>query len=240
MAHGIEIRNPSGIISIDGNFRNYQVISSFTISTPNTWIEIPAYRPLPLIFMRPFSYGTTISWDPTFNYLSDDPMATGGMNGYDSYRLPTGNYVLARPITSGTSGETHGIRVWDGSSNVVFDSGKQIVNIDVVVMKTYTPPHPNAANWTQVVYLPNYPSGLRYFLFNTLQILENVYAYTYQDSEGSPGIDYYWMLRLAGVFDNENQITYKIYGYEAVTANTAFGMGLDNTSIPLVSAYITL
>src|SRR5687768_4300934 len=119
MAYGIEIRNPGGIISIDGNFKNFQVFSSFTVNTPNTFMWLPQYRPMPLIFYRPFSYGTEIYFDPTYDHLVGSPGTLHPTE--DGYRFPTGNFVLALPIATGTSGETHGIRIWDGAGAVVFD-----------------------------------------------------------------------------------------------------------------------
>lgn len=236
MSYGIEIRNPNGIISIDGNFKNFQVVESFTISSPNTWKQIAAYRPMPLLFMRPFSYGVTMSFDTTYDYLAPYPDSP---NQNDLYRLQPGNYVLGLPIATGTGGETYGIRVWNSSGSVVFDSGKQVVNIDVMVLKTSTPEPPNTLGWSQAVSLPGYPSGLRYFLLNPLGLMASYYSYTYQDPNGEQSTDFFTDYILGARFDNENLATYIIVERPNVTSNPV-GMGLNNTSIPLVSGYITL
>jgi hypothetical protein len=236
MSFGLKIFTPSGSTCIDGDFKSYMVWQS-GYSPPNTFLSFPRLSVQPLIFIRPVAYGRTFGISSRgFNILQTND--SSGDSANILYRIGECNYVLAIPMT-GTSGESSGIRVFNNSGEVAFDSGKSYINIDSVVMRT-TNTLAEAGTWSQTITYPTVPVGQRYFLLDTVGLLDYRYGFYSDPGDGTPGQDYYLQSELIGTFNSETSVTFTIsQGY---TTGSSFvqGQGFDNPGIPLISAYINL
>jgi len=124
MPYGLQIKNSSGNIIIDGQYKNYALWDSdtATLDAGVTTIAFTATTQMPLIALRPGTGKTVILWGLRKTGSNYDGFYVVGGNG-DSldWRVYT-----AHPAASA---QNYGLRIYDGSSNLLFDSGYQYFNI---------------------------------------------------------------------------------------------------------------
>ena len=148
MGYGLRVTNDSGQIQIDGTYRNLcktDYGDNLTLTYANTaggyfnTVNITASPLPPLIAIRP---------DPNYPVCIVGYGKTG--SNYDKFYVagsalgnPTIDWVCYRQVPS-VSADAYGLRVYDSSSNIVFDSGKtylkivSVTNIDISASATAT------------------------------------------------------------------------------------------------------
>lgn len=138
MSYGVEILNGSADVVIDGTYANHSIwasgsyTASSSLGTIDT-VSFPAIATPPLIFV----HSTVVN--VAFLGLTQD-----GSGNYNGFQTISGNgaggtvdYFVAAPDPS-ASAATWGLRVWDPSGNLVFDSGKTYLHLEDAV--SFTPP----------------------------------------------------------------------------------------------------
>lgn len=141
MAYGIEIKNSSGVTILDGNSPVFTEVASGTLNVNvDNWatykgvISIPSqYTNTVIAYKLPVGKWLSLWHDVV--YASKD---TG------TAVVP---YKIFAPVNQlSPSGDTHGLRIYDVSSNLVFDSGRPVFNVlsnhmftvDVTVSTAFT------------------------------------------------------------------------------------------------------
>jgi hypothetical protein len=137
MSSGLQVLNDSGDIIVDGTYANHQLVESGSytqagasaITTVNfaTALNYP-----PLIFVSCSEY----------LYLFGYTKSGSQYTGFKTISGPTSAahtvyYHVCAPSPA-VSSDTWGMRVWDASSNLVFESGRNYMKIKDVV--SYTTP----------------------------------------------------------------------------------------------------
>jgi len=148
MGYGIKILNDNNEVQVDGEYRNFSEVESDTNVTINSYpelISITNTSLVPVIAIRP----DTDSFINLFSYVYSSPNYTdfnviGGIEGpYDpSYGVPpvvisTTVDWIAYTETPSKSTETHGLRIYNSDTDLVFDSGKKyfdIVQVDQIIL----------------------------------------------------------------------------------------------------------
>lgn len=121
MTFGLTVVNDSGVVSIDSEFARLSVIYSgnYTQSAAVQFNPPITSQEPPLFFLSPNNNGGVI------NFGCKIEGSAGNWTGFtvNSSAPSSGKYFAAtfRPIAR--SG--YGLRLWDGSSNLIFDSGCQ-------------------------------------------------------------------------------------------------------------------
>jgi hypothetical protein len=118
--HGLVISGSGLGALIDSTYKNFEFISSGSVYIPAivpTWVEIPLSTSPPLIAFQLDAIPTT--------FISYTRNASGHFDGFTVRRLSAGHlgYRVYFPST-GASGDTHGLRVFNAGGEVVYDSGK--------------------------------------------------------------------------------------------------------------------
>lgn len=126
MTYGIKVYNASGILQITDDYSNHVLVQSGTIAVgarATATIYYADTGTLPLIALRTSSGAqvAVISYTNTSCTLAAD--ASSGTVEYRIYRSAAG---------MGASSDTYGLRVWSGSSVLVFDTGYSYVRIGQV------------------------------------------------------------------------------------------------------------
>lgn len=147
MAYGFQILSSSGDSQIDSqsSYINYRVLQSGS-GSGNTVINFTNQSSIPLIFIRGAS--------GVFFYLAN--LATNTMTIRSTGAF---DYTILVPTTANAT-STHGMRVWNDSGVLVFDSGFQNIMIDYYQSISLTFP--------QTITVPTPSVGLRYILANPL------------------------------------------------------------------------
>jgi hypothetical protein len=112
MAFGLEFTNGSNVVTLDSEFSRLVVLQSGRYSGGASFSPAITTEEPPLVFVRPD--GTT-----TFQYttISGGP---GNWTGFSFLSSGAGNYFCAAFKSRALA--TYGLRLWDGSSNLLFDS----------------------------------------------------------------------------------------------------------------------
>ncbi|AOE78785.1 hypothetical protein A7318_09385 [Pseudomonas lurida] len=113
MAYGLEFKNNNDVVALDSEFSRLVVLQSGRYSGGATFSPAITTQEPPLVFVRPdasttFQY-TTISGSP------------GNWTGFSFLGGGVGNYFCA--AFKAREVANYGLRLWDGSKNLLFDSG---------------------------------------------------------------------------------------------------------------------
>lgn len=243
MSYGLTVISNTGHEVIDSTYRNYGLIQSGT-GTMRSWdnlnqtpritkvfperISFPTQTSVPLVYIRP-PYGVTITtghdvYEPTYD--PESPSFLSGIEKSEFHVFCQKNtddgklysYAVFAPV-SGNSADSHGIRVWNGSSQVVFDSGYKYSTIDDITAKTF--PNPTSISdyntWSinRTISAPTY--GSRYLLLNSLQ---SVGAIGVDDGVDGTNFDVW---RIGGRINSETSVTYEGATYTYYEAGTPPG-----------------
>lgn len=125
MGYGIIIKNSNNEIQIDGQYRNYCFEQEGTAAfTSSAVVSITSSPLIPLILIRP----ELNKWGRAFKYAKD-------ADNFVSFGICTEEDVAASidwksyRETPNASGETYGLRIYNDSGLLVFDSGKSYFKI---------------------------------------------------------------------------------------------------------------
>lgn len=130
MAYGISILNESNYVQIDQDYSNYVIILSGTISISNTNTATLTYADLGITPMA------MVKFHNTGTYITITRLDSTGMTlktkTTGTWAVP---YMLAVPISSVTADTDYGMRVYNSSNQLVFDSGKKYPRIHSSITK---------------------------------------------------------------------------------------------------------
>lgn len=124
MAYGLEFKNDNDVVTLDSEYSRLVVLQSGRYSGGAAFSPAITTQEPPLVFVRPdasatFQY-TTISGGP------------GNWTGFSFIGGGVGSYFCAafkaREIA------TYGLRLWDGSTNLLFDSGTPCAQFTRTIM----------------------------------------------------------------------------------------------------------
>lgn len=125
MAYGLTFRNNSDVVTLDSEFSRLVVLySARYVGSANFPYPITSAEP-PLIFVRPDSYAV-FQW---IRIIGSPGNWTGWSNS--SPGNVAGTYFLAAYQAKET--ETYGMRLWDGSSKLLFDTGTPCAQLTSVI-----------------------------------------------------------------------------------------------------------
>jgi hypothetical protein len=134
MAYGFSVTNSSDFIQVGEDYSNYVVVASGTALGNRAAISIQDYGVLPLIMVKPDIDVIIACYYVKNNEFSFTAVGPGG--GSDvrsvSYKL----LVPANVVTPST--ESFGLRVYNGSGGLTFDSGREYLKINQVLKITAT------------------------------------------------------------------------------------------------------
>lgn len=155
MSHGLTVLNNSNFVQIDESFSNYRVIAEGTVGSSGGFVYFPNYGVIPIVMVQPLVVGQSLyAGSITSSFFGVGPLGVSY-----KYKVLVPSNVVAH------SGQSHGLRVYNGSNQLVFDSGntgmlrlKQLLNI----------PGP-FANQTFYTSLP-YSAGGNYMLLNSANL----------------------------------------------------------------------
>ena len=165
MSYGFQSFSSSGYAQIDQDYSNYALLQSGTVGTGNNTVYFPAQPVPPLVMVRiPL---TATVFCPSMNGSG----AVSTSSFYINASAGAEYRVYARVQDMSASG-TYGLRVYNGSGAVVFDSGKQVLRIATVGYMAATPttaavtlPSPGFQPWichNPLLFcgnLPRYPAN---------------------------------------------------------------------------------
>lgn len=153
MSYGLRIYNESGYVQIDDTYSNFTVIASGSGASAQE-ITFPAQARPPLVLISPASDGQPlVRWS-----LQTSSFQVRG--GSFSYK------VLVPTSDIGAGAESYGLRVYNASGGICFDSGRE--QFRVLKSVTFVP-----TSLTSEVYI-DVPagSGTYCFTLNSSQIYE--------------------------------------------------------------------
>lgn len=184
MGYGLKVENESGGLQIDSLYTNWCLYehgeSVTTVDDGNGWYKktvtfSSATAIPPLIAIKPSSS----KYCGLYRYTISGSNFTGFIVGSENNNAATIDWMAFVPQTAKTS-ETHGLRVYDASSTLVFDGGRNpliIMDVDTAnpaysAVQTIT--HPSDANayfimaphgWWQYIttIAPNLSGGVNYW-----------------------------------------------------------------------------
>lgn len=113
MAFGLEFTNNNDVVTLDSEFSRLVVLQSGRYSGGAAFSPAITTQEPPLVFVRPDS-STTIQ----YTTISGSP---GNWTGFSFVGGAAGNYFCAAFKSRQVA--TYGLRLWDGSANLLFDSG---------------------------------------------------------------------------------------------------------------------
>lgn len=132
MAYGLQVLNNSGATQVDEMYSNYRVIAS-GMGTGKNIVYFTDYGVKPLIMVRPVNFGT---WIAGYNTVSTNSFTAlcGNSGTQEQFYYK----VLVPMIVTTVSTEAYGLRVFDSSGGLTFDSG-HTDQLRVSLVVDYTP-----------------------------------------------------------------------------------------------------
>lgn len=132
MSFGLEFKNSSGDVVIDGDYQNHVIAESGSASSSVTFSGSYDIGRQPLLFVR-----------CTTDHIAFARWAMSGSNvtGFQcAGKIGGASFDWKLAVTpSAPSGESHGLRVFDSGGKVVFDSGLDYLNlVDAIGVATVT------------------------------------------------------------------------------------------------------
>lgn len=145
MSYGISVQNASGDVVIDDAYRNHAIVESGTVTVPRLGAAYPYYATVRIVLATPIpvSRGPLI-WGAASSASLGVALVGTEVNGSAeliAFTLGTdlsfgGGSVscdwAVSALPASPSSETYGLRVWDASSNLVFDSGLEYLKMRAV------------------------------------------------------------------------------------------------------------
>ncbi|TFF13747.1 hypothetical protein EXW72_08220 [Pseudomonas sp. BCA14] len=126
MAYGLTFLNSSGVVTLDSEFSRLVIIYSGRYSGGGAIFPSPVTsQEPPLIFARPDS-SANFQWVR----IAGSPGNWTGWSNSSSAGVP-GSYFLAAYESKPT--DTYGMRIWGGSSKLLFDSGTPCAQFTTVI-----------------------------------------------------------------------------------------------------------
>lgn len=113
MAYGLEYKNNNDVVTLDSEFSRLVVLQSGRYSGGVAFSPAITTNEPPLVFVRPDA-------SVTFQYVTIGG-GPGNWTGFSYIGGGAGKYFCAAFKSRET--ETYGLRLWDGSTNLLFDSG---------------------------------------------------------------------------------------------------------------------
>lgn len=113
MTYGIQFTNDNNVVTLDSEFSRLVVLQRGRYQGGAAFSATITSAEPPLVFVRPDA--TT-----TFSYASITG-SPGAWTGFSFLGGGTGNFFVAAYSSSPTA--NYGIRIWDGASKLLFDSG---------------------------------------------------------------------------------------------------------------------
>lgn len=132
MSYGIQVTNGLGDVVIDQDFRNHKLLSEGSV-TPSQMNEVCTYSFLSLDDGVPICMARL----PNTSGRVCNVRLLGSPGNWTGVQFFTHNFVgqqidlcIFDRNGAGRDDSTHGLQVWDGGGNLVFDSGYRYLSID--------------------------------------------------------------------------------------------------------------
>ena len=124
MTYGLQVKNSSGNIIIDGQYKNYAewATGTTTLGAYVTTISFTATDKMPLVALRPATNKAVVLWGLRKTGSNYDGFYVIGSNG-DSLDWKV---YTAHPVASS---ETYGLRSYGSTGDLLFDSGYKYFSI---------------------------------------------------------------------------------------------------------------
>lgn len=142
MSYGLSVQNASGDVVIDDAYRNHAIVERGTVSVPRLGASYPYFSQVRVVLATPIAMSRgPLIWGVGASASLGVALVGTEVNGsaeliaftlctdlsFGGGTLSCDWVVTALPTSA--SSETHGLRVWDSSSNLVFDSGLTYLKI---------------------------------------------------------------------------------------------------------------
>ena len=194
MSYGFLVNGASGQVQIENARNTFVVKSAGVLSVP---YNIAAARALAntgngeFLVIRPVTGAGTITWN-TYNNALQHTCSSGSVE----------YLVIARSNMVGISSDAFGLRVFDGASGLIFDSGLNLPKPigQTVITRTSSG---NVNDWYTSSTLTFPASELNRKRYVGFSFLSFIHTWTTQQSAGSDSI------YTAVVFNSNNSITFK-------------------------------
>lgn len=162
MSYGFKFTNSSDVVTLDSEFSRLVVLFSARYNAGAFFPTPITSQEPPLIFVRPDSASS-------FQYvriLGTPGNWTGFSNAHPA-NAP-GTYFLAAYESKATS--SYGMRLWDGQSKVLFDTGTPCAQFTMVATSwtLLSVTNPSVGRWTYVYSTPGTLSSGDYMLINNM------------------------------------------------------------------------
>ncbi len=179
MTYGLEFTNDSNVVTVDSEFTRLVVLAKGTyqptqesgLGSVTTFPRTITSQEPPLVFVRP-SGSTGIAGLCLMRVIGSPGAWTGFyVRAYNENTLqPNGAYFACG--FAATALADYGMRIWDGSSNLLFDSGTPYARFtrsfqNWTYVKTDTTSQGQPRNYYRVNF--NFPAG-EYMLINTFSM----------------------------------------------------------------------
>lgn len=166
MAYGLSVVNANSIVTIDEENSGFVVTqrTTHTIygSPTATTVTFPNYGVVPFVFVRPLTYGRFVGISPMVaNNLTTSQVCLTAPRGSASFSCEV---AIVHPFINAVSGASsdHGLRVYNGSGSVIFDSSYQMPNIDLIDTTYQVDYYTHDQSWTA----PSPAMGTRFVCLN--------------------------------------------------------------------------
>lgn len=152
MSYGLRVFGVAGYAQIDHDYRNFEIAQTGSVYCPSspwdygTGVDVSAYGTMPMVFFRcsdPNIYMTmTYFLGGRLYFYRTDATAQVSSPGYVEY-------MIAVPKRVTPSAESYGLRVYDASGNLAFDSGFRSPRVFTIATVT---PNPVAYGGVEVYF----------------------------------------------------------------------------------------
>jgi hypothetical protein len=132
----IEVRNASGVLQFDQDTLNYVVRQSGTVTCSTTWTTGGVTKYTTTIVYTSASY-PMLAIASTSAVVHDETTVSGSTWTFKISSRTSGasvNYWVFDKAT--TSAASSGIRLYDASSNLIYETGKSVLRVNAVITGT--------------------------------------------------------------------------------------------------------
>lgn len=203
MSYGLRVYSDSGFLQLDQDYKNYSLHQAGTVVSTNKteyngnygnytgygyWsVSFPALDHTPLVFVKMNNTTHMIGATPTKNSLSGRILSSTGRNASSASGITVSYAIFRRDPVLST--DSYGLRLYNGSGQLTFDSGKKPLRVASVLNF-----HPLLGTSTHTKTL-SYPSSLGMVW---MQITGRLLLFKEIDSAYGGGYSYEMFMRNTG------------------------------------------